>query len=161
MRMNMVLEILDVPGQLVSVLEPIGTLGANLVTIIHKRDIKNEKGMVPVQLTLEGERENLNAVIEKFKEMNISICEIDGVMRKEKFSTILIGHIIDTDVRDTVDKINAVEGLSVVGLEVKLDGEFESTAMLTIELDVGLMDLALNKIKEIANEKDLIIINEV
>lgn len=161
MRMNMVLEILDVPGQLVSVLKPIGTLGANLVTIIHKRDIKNEKGMVPVQLTLEGERENLNAVIEKFKEMNISICEIDGVMRKEKFSTILIGHIIDTDVRDTVDKINAVEGISVVGLEVKLDGELESTAMLTIELDVGLMDLVLNKVKEIADEKNLIIINEV
>ena len=38
MRINLVLELLDVPGQLVSVLEPISGLGANLVTVIHKRD---------------------------------------------------------------------------------------------------------------------------
>ena len=42
MRMNLVLEIKDVPGQLVSVLSPIGDLGANLVAIIHQRDVKNE-----------------------------------------------------------------------------------------------------------------------
>ena len=92
--MNLILEILDVPGQLVSVLSPLGDLGANLVTVIHQRENKNEKGMVPIQLTLEGERENLNAVIEKYKEMNLSIIEIDGVVRKEYFSTILYGHII-------------------------------------------------------------------
>ena len=51
--MNLVLELLDVPGQLVSVLEPIGSLGANLVTVIHKREFKNEQGMVPVHLTIE------------------------------------------------------------------------------------------------------------
>ena len=59
MRMDLVLELLDVPGQLVSVLEPISGLGANLVTVIHKRDYKNENGMVPVQLTMEGKQEDL------------------------------------------------------------------------------------------------------
>ena len=54
MRINLVLELLDAPGQLVKVLEPISTVGANLVTIIHKRDYKNDDGRVPVQLTLEG-----------------------------------------------------------------------------------------------------------
>ena len=44
MRLNLVLELMDVPGQLVKVLEPIGSLGANLVTVIHKRDYKNENG---------------------------------------------------------------------------------------------------------------------
>ena len=71
MRMNLVLEIKDVPGQLVSVLSPIGDLGANLVAIIHQRDVKNEKGLIPVQITIEGERENLNAVVDKFDEMGI------------------------------------------------------------------------------------------
>lgn len=44
MKMDLVLELMDVPGQLVSVLDPISGLGANLVTVIHKRDSKNEKG---------------------------------------------------------------------------------------------------------------------
>ena len=34
MRMNLILEILDIPGQLVSILNPIGELGANVVTIV-------------------------------------------------------------------------------------------------------------------------------
>ena len=68
MKMDLVLELMDVPGQLVSVLDPISGLGANLVTVIHKRDSKNEKGMIPVQLTLEGERDSLDRVIERFKD---------------------------------------------------------------------------------------------
>ena len=40
MKMNLVMEIRDAPGQLVSILDPIRGLGANIVTVIHKRDEK-------------------------------------------------------------------------------------------------------------------------
>ena len=63
MRMNLILEILDIPGQLVSILNPIGELGANVVTIVHKREIKAEEGKAAIQIAIEGERENLQAVI--------------------------------------------------------------------------------------------------
>lgn len=161
MRMNLILEILDVPGQLVSVLSPVGELGANLVTIIHQRETKNEEGRIPVQITLEGERENLQAVLDKFNEMNLSVIKVDDAVKKEKLSTILYGHIIDTDLRDTVDKINAVDGLVVSDLQLKLDGELKSTALLTIELDLGKREIAFNKIMEIAEEKDFVVIDEV
>lgn len=161
MRMDLVLELLDVPGQLVSVLEPIGGLGANLVTIIHQRDIKNEKGMIPVQITLEGERKNLNMVIEKFHELNISILEIDGVVRKEKISTILIGHIVDRDIRDTMDRINELDGAYVIGFDIKLDGESKSSALINIETDLGKKQTVFNRVQEIAIEKKLLMINEV
>lgn len=161
MRMNLILEILDVPGQLVSILSPIGELGANLVTIVHKREIKADEGKVPVQITLEGERENLQAVTDKFKEMGVTLIEVDDTIKKEKLSTILYGHIIDTDLRDSVDKINAVDGLVVSDLQLKLDGELKSTALLTIELDVGKREIAYDKVMEIAKEKDFLVIDEV
>lgn len=161
MRMNLVLELLDVPGQLVSVLEPISGLGTNLVTVIHQRDIKNEKGMIPVQITVEGERENLNHVTDKLDELGISILEMDGVVRKEKLSTILIGHIVDKDVRDTMDRINELEGVYVTGFEIKLDEESKSSAILNIEADLGKKQIVFNRIQEIAVEKDLLMINEV
>ena len=161
MRMNLILEILDVPGQLVSILSPIGELGANLVTIVHKREIKAEEGKVPVQITLEGERENLQAVTDKFKEMGVNLLEVDDTIKKEKLSTILYGHIIDTDLRDSVDKINAVDGLVVSDLQLKLDGELKSTALLTIELEVGKREIAYDKVMEIAKEKDFLVIDEV
>lgn len=161
MRMNLILEILDVPGQLVSILNPIGELGANVVTIVHKREIKAEEEKAAIEIALEGERENLQAVVDKFKEMGVSLIEVDDSVKKEKLSTILYGHIIDSDLRDTVDKINAVDGLVVSDLQLKLDGELKSTALITIELDLGKRDIAYNKIMEIAKEKDFLVIDEV
>jgi ACT domain-containing protein len=161
MRMNLILEILDVPGQLVSILNPIGELGANVVTIVHKREISAAEGKAAIEIALEGERGNLQAVVDKFKEMGVPLIEVDDTIKKEKLSTILYGHIIDTDLRDTVDKINAVDGLVVSDLQLKLDGELKSTALLTIELDLGKRDIAYNKVMEIAKEKDFLVIDEV
>jgi ACT domain-containing protein len=161
MRMILVFELLDIPGQLVSVLEPIGALGANLVTVIHKRELKNEQGLVPVHITIEGERENLFNVIERFEELGFSIVEMDGVVKKEMISTILYGHIVDQDLRDTMDRINALKGVVIVGFDIKLDGEKESTALINIETDYGIKQTVFDKIKEIADEKQLLMINEV
>ncbi|WP_407421682.1 amino acid-binding protein [Methanobrevibacter sp.] len=161
MKMNLVLELLDSPGQLVRVLEPISTFGANLVTVIHKRDYKNENGKVPVQLTLEGEQAELTGLINKFEELGFSIIEMDGVLRKEKITTILFGDIIDQDLRDTMDRINALDGVVIVGFDIKLNGEEKSTALINIEADIGKKQTVFDRIGEIAEEKDLLVINEV
>ena len=161
MRMNLVLELLDVPGQLVTVLEPISVLGANLVTVIHKRELKNEQGMIPVHITIDGERENLYNVIQRFDDLGISIVEMDGVVKKEMISTILYGHIVDHDLKDTMDRINALKGVVIVGFDIKLDGEKESTALINIETDYGIKKSVFEKIKQIADEKQLLMINEV
>lgn len=159
--MNLVLELLDSPGQLVRVLEPISTFGANLVTVIHKRDYKNENGKVPVQLTVEGEQEDLAGLINKFEELGFSVIEMDGVIRKEKITTILFGDIVDQDLRDTMDKINAIDGAFIVAFDIKLNGEEESTALINIEADIGKKQVVFDKITEIAEEKNLLVINEV
>ncbi|WP_405305029.1 amino acid-binding protein [Methanobrevibacter sp.] len=161
MRINLVLELLDAPGQLVKVLEPISTVGVNLVTIIHKRDYKNDDGRVPVQLTLEGEQEDLKNVVNKFEELGFTIIEMDGVIKKEKITTILFGHIVDQDLRDTMDRINALEGVVIVAFDIKLNGEEKSTALINIEADVGKKQTVFNRIAEIAKEKELLVINEV
>ena len=161
MRINLVLELLDVPGQLVSVLEPISGLGANLVTVIHKRDYKNENGKVPVQLTLEGEQAELTGLINKFEELGFSVLEMDGVIRKEKITTILFGDIVDQNLRDTMDRVNALEGVVIIGFDIKLNGEEESTALINIEAGIGKKQVVFDKITEIAEEKNLLVINEV
>ena len=161
MRIDLVLELLDVPGQLVNVLESISGLGANLVTVIHKRDYKNENGKVPVQLTLEGEQEDLLNVVNRFEDLGFSIIEMDGVVKKEKISTILFGHIVDQDLRDTMDRINDLDGILIVAFDIKLNGEEKSTALINIEADIGRKQALFNRIAEIAEEKDLLVINEV
>ena len=161
MRIDLVLELLDAPGQLVKALEPISNYGANLVTVIHKRDYKNDNGNVPVQLTIEGEQENLKDIVNKYVEIGFSIIEMDGVVKKEKITTILFCHIVDQDLRDTMDKINDLEGISIVAFDIKLNGEEKSTALINIEADVGLKQKVFDRIGQIAKEKELLVINEV
>ena len=161
MRIDLVLELMDTPGQLVKALEPISSLGANLVTVIHKRDYKNDNGRVPVQLTLEGEHEDLKKVVNRFEDLGFTIIEMDGVVKKEIITTILFGHIVDQDLRDTMDKINELEGIVIIAFDIKLDGENKSTALINIEADVGKKQIIFNKIAEIAEEKQLLVINEV
>ncbi|MBQ9160626.1 MAG: amino acid-binding protein [Methanobrevibacter sp.] len=161
MRIDLVLELLDVPGQLVKVLEPISGVGVNLVTVIHKRDYKNENGNVPVQLTLEGEQEDLQRLIQRFEDLGFTIIEMDGVVKKEKISTIFFGHIVDQDLRDTMDRINELDGVVIVAFDIKLNGEEKSTALINIEADVGRKQAVFDRIAEIAEEKDLLVINEV
>ena len=161
MRIDLVLELLDSPGQLVKVLEPISTFGANLVTVIHKRDYKNDNGKVPVQLTLEGEHEDIQGIVKRFEDLGFSIIEMDGVVKKEKISTILFGHIVDQDLRDTMDRINELDGVVIVAFDIKLNGEEKSTALINIEADIGRKQVLFDRIAEIAEEKDLLVINEV
>jgi ACT domain-containing protein len=161
MRIDLVLELLDSPGQLVKALEPISIFGANLVTVIHKRDYKNENGKVPVQLTLEGEHEDLKKVVDRFEELGFTIIEMDGVVRKESITTILFGDIVDQDLRDTMDRINELEGVVIVAFDIKLNGEEKSTALINIEADIGKKKTVFNRIAEIAEEKELLVINEV
>lgn len=161
MRMNLVLELQDIPGQLVSVLVPIGDLGANLVTIIHQRDVKTEKGTIPVQLTLEGNQKNLSQVIQKLTELGIHIMEIDGVIRKEKITSILIGKIIGTDLGYTTNSINSIKGVQITDLELKLSENDNTTVKITVEADFGLKNIIMNKINEVADEKNLFAINEI
>jgi ACT domain-containing protein len=162
MRTNLVLELLDVPGQLVGVLEPIGGLGANIVTVIHQRDVKTERGTVPVQITIEGDEENLDLVLKELEQLGISVIEIDGVLRKEKITTILIGNIVDRDVKDTMDQINQLTGVRVADLDLKMAEEpLESSAKIIVEADYGKREELMDKIQKIAENKDFLVISEV
>jgi ACT domain-containing protein len=162
MRLNLVLELLDVPGQLLDALKPIGRLGANIVAIIHQRDVKTEQGTIPVQITIEGDKETLNKVLDALEARGIRIMQVDGVLRKEKITTILIGNIVDQDVKDTVNILNSIPGVKVADLDLKMsDHPEQSASKIIIEAEYGQKSKLIRKIKETGNLKGFLVINEV
>ncbi|MGZ7209703.1 MAG: amino acid-binding protein [Methanobacterium sp.] len=162
MRLNLVLELLDIPGQLMDVLEPVGRLGANIVTVIHQRDIKTERGTVPVQITIEGDEETLDKVIKTLETQEIQIIEIDGVLRKETITTILIGDIVERDVKDALTKFNEVEGVKVADFNLKMsDHPEKSASKFVIEAEYGKRRPIMKRIKDIGSSYGFLVINEV
>lgn len=162
MRVNLVLELLDVPGQLLDALNPIGKLGANIVAVIHQRDVKTERGTIPVHISIEGDEETLKRVLNTIEEMDIQIMEVDGVVRKEKITTIMIGNIVDQDLKETVKVLNSIDGVMVADLNLKMsDNPEESASRIIIEADYGRKKDLMRNIKEFGKSKGFLVINEV
>lgn len=162
MRLNLVLELLDVPGQLLDALDPIGKLGANIVAVIHQRDVKTERGTVPVHITIEGDEETLKRVLNSIEQRDIQIIEVDGVVRKEKIITIFIGNIIDQDLKETVTVLNSIDGVRVADLNLKMsDNPAQSASRIVIEADYGIKKSLMQDIKELGISKGFLVINEV
>ena len=162
MRVNLVLELLDVPGQLLDALDPIGKLGANIVAVIHQRDVKTERGTIPVHISIEGDEETLKRVLNTIEEMDIQIMEVDGVVRKEKITTIIIGNIVDQDLKETVKVLNSIDGVMVADLNLKMsDNPEESASRIIIEADYGRKKDLMRNIKEFGKSKGFLVINEV
>jgi ACT domain-containing protein len=162
MRLNLVLELLDVPGQLLDALDPIGKLGANIVAVIHQRDVKTERGTIPVHISIEGDRETLKRVLNAIEEMDIQIIEVDGVVKKEKLTTILIGNIVDKDLKETIKVLNIIKGVRVADLNLKMsDNPEESASRIVIEADYGIKKDLMRNINKYGKSKGFLVINEI
>ena len=162
MRFNLVLDLPDVPGQLLEVLEPMGRLGANIVAVIHQRDVKTERGTVPVQITIEGDKETLDMVMDALEAKDIQIMAVDGVLRKEQITTVLVGDIVEEDVKETVTLLNQLEGVKVADLDLKMsDDPKNSATKMVMEADFGHKKKILKSIKEVGDQKGFLVINEV
>ncbi len=162
MRFNLVLDLPDVPGQLLEVLEPMGRLGANIVAVIHQRDVKTERGTVPVQITIEGDKETLHMVMNALEAKDIRIMAVDGVLRKEQITTILVGDIVEEDVKETVTLLNQLDGVKVADLDLKMsDDPKNSATKMVMEADFGHKKKILKSIKEVGDQKGFLVINEV
>ena len=162
MRFNLVLDLPDVPGQLLEVLEPMGRLGANIVAVIHQRDVKTERGTVPVQITIEGDKETLDKVMDALEAKDIQIMAVDGVLRKEQITTVLVGDIVEEDVKETVTLLNQLEGVKVADLDLKMsDDPKNSATKMVMEADFGHKKKILKSIKEVGDQKGFLVINEI
>lgn len=161
MRLNLVLEVLDVPGQLLDALEPIGKLGANIVTVIHQRDVKTERGTIPVHITLEGDKETLKTVLQSMEERKIQIMEVDGVVRKEEVTTVIIGNV-EQVLEESVGSLDKIDGVKIVDLDLKMsDHPDQSASKIVLEADYGKKKDLLKRIKEVGNSKGFLVINEI
>ncbi|MHC1591330.1 MAG: hypothetical protein ACXQS8_04545 [Candidatus Helarchaeales archaeon] len=97
----------DTPGQLMKVVDVISLRGGNFFGIYHLRDLKT-KDMVPVVFEFEIESlEQLNKIKSALEIQHIKITRLESEIGIYEKTIILIGHIYDTDIKDTLDRLMA------------------------------------------------------
>ena len=163
MKISMDIELEDIPGQLVHALEPVSDFGGNILSVLHQRDKKTPSGRVPVQLVVEIEEKRLDKLVDGLKGKGMNVVRIGKERLKESMVVLLIGHIVHSDMRETIDSIDRTGFAEVVKLSLSMPGvDKKSSASVTLSA-IGEDELneALAILEEATNKKDIMVISSI
>ncbi|BDC36165.1 MAG: amino acid-binding protein [Candidatus Methanoliparum thermophilum] len=160
MKVKMKLELKDEPGTLIKALLPISKYGGNIVYVVHDREKKLPNGNITVQISIEANKDQVREIKNALEDEDIGILSIDEVKLIEDLAFIMIGHIVDTDIKDTIDRVDNTGFAEVIDLNLKMPNiKKESSARIIIRATgKEEMKKCVDLINKIANEKDFVLI---
>jgi ACT domain-containing protein len=126
---------------------------------------KGPKGeRVPVHVIFEMDNSGrLEKILKALEDRDIWVSKVGEAKKQEEITVILIGHIVDTDVQDTIDKINAIRGAMVADLALAMPHpEKETSARMDIDVaDSEIGKKVLQRLDKIAKDKDLVVVKSL
>ncbi|WP_049984131.1 amino acid-binding protein [Halorubrum sp. BV1] len=151
------LELADEPGQLLDALYPIADNGGNLLSIYHERGNKTPRGRIPVEVDFEATQDRFEGIVEALRSEGVNVMQAGTERYAEEVTLLLFGHLIDTDLSDTLSQIEACESASVadVSLAAPQGTEESSSARLRVEARAGETETALAAVRDVAGAKGL------
>jgi ACT domain-containing protein len=156
------LELKDIPGQLVNALVPISDAGGNLISVVHHHAKKTPRGTIPIQVTFDIDS-GLDALKFALESRDIRIARVNEEKLLEYHTVMIVGHIVHSDIRDTIDQIDQTGYAEVVDMAMSMPGiNLKSSARIGISA-AGKEEArkAMNLMREIAKKKDLLVIEPI
>ncbi len=162
MILKLLVEVPDTPGQLVSILQPLSSFGANVSTIIHEHDNRTADGRIPVHFTLEGSKEILEKGVEFIRQQDVDIIKIDGIFEKYKQTFLLLGNLPTGDIMQTVHKIDELDYVKISSVDLNIGNNLqESVCKMVIETSEKKRLEATREVQAIADNDGLLLIKEI
>ncbi|MFB6096496.1 MAG: amino acid-binding protein [Haloferacaceae archaeon] len=154
------LELADEPGQLLDALLPIADNGGNLMSIFHERGNVTPRGRIPVEIDLECPEGRFEGIIEALRANGINVIQAGAERYGEEATLLLIGHLIETDLSDTLQRIEGCTNASIedFALSAAEGTEDVSSARLRLATRAGRTEEAIQTVREVAEEKEIRVI---
>lgn len=151
------LELVDEPGELLRALEPIADNGGNLLSIFHERGNITPRGHIPVEVDLEATPERFETIVAALRDNGVNVVQAGSEEYAEELVFLLIGHLVDTDLSDTLSRIENCGSASIDDVALSApDGTDElSSARIRMDTHAGAVDEALSRVRQVADEKGL------
>ena len=163
MKISMDIELKDIPGQLVLALKPVSEFGGNILSVLHQRDKKTPAGRIPVELVIEIEEKTMERLVEQLEGRGVNVVRTGEMRLRESMVVLLIGHIVHSDLRETIDSIDSTGFAEIVGLSLSMPSvDEESSASVTLSA-IGKKELneALKILERTASKKGIIVISPI
>ena len=151
------LELVDEPGELLRALEPIADNGGNLLSIFHERGNVTPRGHIPVEVDLEATEPQFDTIVDALRTAGVNVIRAGAERYSEELTVVLVGHLVDTDLSDTLTRVQDCGGVSVADLSLAAPAgtNGSSSARLRLVASEGRSTDALATVREVADEKDL------
>ncbi|MDS0297628.1 amino acid-binding protein [Halogeometricum sp. S1BR25-6] len=151
------LELADEPGQLLDALRPISENGGNLLSIFHERGNLTPRGRIPVEVDLECLPERFETIVDALRSEGVNVIQAGAEHYGETLTVLLVGHLVDTDLSDTLRRIEQCSSASLtnVSLSAPEGRDDVSSASLRLATHTGRTEDALEVVRDVAAEKDL------
>ncbi|MDQ2053507.1 MULTISPECIES: amino acid-binding protein [Halobellus] len=151
------LELVDEPGELLRSLGPIAENGGNLLSIFHERGNVTPRGHIPVEVDIEATPDRFEKIIDGLRDAGINVVQAGTERYSEGLTVVLSGHLIDTGLSDTLSRIQEATNATVTDLSLAApEGTADvSSARIDIATERGATEEVLEKLRSIAEEKEL------
>lgn len=151
------LELVDEPGELLRALEPIAASGGNLLSVFHERGSLTPRGHIPVEVDFECPPDRFDAIVAALREAGVNVMQAGAERYGEEVTVLLVGHLVDTDLSETLSRIQEDSGVAVTDLSLSApDGTEEvASARLRLAAEAGRTGVVLDAVETVAEEKDL------
>lgn len=154
------LELVDEPGELLRTLEPIAENGGNLMSIHHERGNITPRGHIPVEVDLGCPPDRFDDIVEGLRETGVNVIQAGAERYGEEITLVLVGHLIETDLSDTLLQIENGTSAAVMDLSLSApEGTGDiSSARLRLAIDSGRSEDVFETIRSISADKDLTVV---
>jgi ACT domain-containing protein len=154
------LELVDEPGELLRALAPIADNGGNLLSIHHERGNITPRGHIPVEVDFESPPDRFDGIVDALRDAGVNVIQAGAEHYGEELSVVLIGHLVENDLSETLSRIEDEADAVVKDLSLAApDGTAAvSSARLRLAIDSGRAEQVFEVVRSLGSEKDLTVV---
>jgi len=154
----------DKPGELSKILDIVARNKGNLFSIAHLRE-KSKDNKVPVVVKFQGTEQTFKDITADMKKAEVEITEKSfGSLEESNLlrDFILIGHVIDTDLRDTIYSLCG-QGAMIKALDFSIQGLKHPSSVFVevVANNSSSMEKTMAEMKKITKKKELLMIEQL
>ena len=131
MRVNVDIQLKDIPGQLIGALEPISKHDGNIRGVVHRHDMVSG-GKIAINLTFEvGNQKALDNILSDWKEREVDVLKIDHLFETFKLDYVIVGDLPPTEVRKIIEGIQALGDVESIDIRYSVSGSKDRAALIS------------------------------
>lgn len=160
MRLELEVELRDVPGQLGFVLDQVAAFGGNVESIVHRR-MATKGEWVPVFLVLDIAPARSHRLVTALSE-KVRVLQVGGKAAGVPMVMMLVGHVFDNQVEDFLNAFSE-EGCRVHRVQAEMRDQSHPSAVFVdvTAQDEKALDRTVSRVQKMADERGIALIKSL